>query len=424
MPDEFSPDLGGLEPDYQIQTELRHSRRSRTFLARHLGLNRDVTIQVLGTPGNSNDNSLTLFASDARTLSVIRHPNVVPVLEARWLAGGAFAVVRPRVRGMVIDEIVATEGPLAASRVAAALGQVTSAVAWARDNGIVHRGLSGDSVRFQQGSGRVLVEMDFVPLGPGGGVPDAYDDARTIGQLAFEMLAGRRVNDATGVPLAELRPDLPSRVFRELSTAMNADRRAASADPNILIGYLVAVSDASFIARPPSRDESTRGAADASVEAPVARPPDMPDKGRLGFGARLVILAIISTAIGAAGTLIYRREPSAPAPQPVTKDTQSTSAAGEVARRKRAPPPPGTPPPQAMGAHPLAPADTPPPKPKRPLVEAPPTRFHEPLRGAPRFKLPGPAKPSKPDSSKPAETNSVSPPGATSVVNACESTDA
>ena len=101
MPDEFSPDLGGLEPDYQIQTELRHSRRSRTFLARHLGLNRDVTIQVLGTPGNDNDNSLTLFASDARALSVIRHPNVVPVLEARWLAGGTFAVVRPRVRGMV-----------------------------------------------------------------------------------------------------------------------------------------------------------------------------------------------------------------------------------------------------------------------------------------------------------------------------------
>jgi len=159
MPDEFSPDLSGLEPDYQILTELRHSRRSRTFLARHLGLNRDVTIQVLGAPGNDNDNSLTLFASDARTLSVIRHPNVVPVLEARWLGsgGGTFAVVRPRVRGMVVDEIVATEGPLAASRVAAALGQVMSAVAWARDNGIVHRGLSGDSVRFQQGSGRVLV---------------------------------------------------------------------------------------------------------------------------------------------------------------------------------------------------------------------------------------------------------------------------
>ena len=401
MPDEFSPDLGGLESDYRIQSELRQSRRSRTYLARHLGLNRDVTIQVLGVPRDESDNSLSLFASDARTLSVIRHPNVVPVLEARWLAGGTFAVVRPRVRGLVIDEVVAAEGPLAASRVATTLEQVSAAVAWARDNGIVHRGLSGESVRFQQGSGRVLVEMEFSPLGTGGGVPDEYADVRTIGQLAFELLSGRRADDTTGGPLAELRPDLGERVIRELTTVMNPDRRASAPDPNMLIVHLAGVPDSSFVPRPPRRETPTRVVGDV----PVAKPTDTPDKPRMGFGARLVVLAVISTAVGAAGTLVYQREPSAPPPK---STVQTTSSGGEVTHTPSTPmqqPAPTTG--QSTSA--------------RPLVEPPPTRRHEPLTGAPPATMPRPA--GSRDSAKPADT-AGSRSGVMSVADACESFDA
>jgi uncharacterized protein YecT (DUF1311 family) len=378
MPDEFSPSLGGLESDYRIETELRHEQRSRTVLARHLGLNRDVSIQVLGVPGDESDNSLTLFASDARTLSVIRHPNVVPVIEARWLPDGSFAVVRPRVRGPVIHDVLDADGPLAASRVASVLSQVASAIAWARDNGIVHRGLSADGVRFQQGSGRVLVEMDFSPLGTGGGVPDEYDDARTIGRLAQEMLFGRGAadaKDAKDASVAALRTDLSPRVIAELSAVANADRRGAVPDPHTLIALLAAVPDSSFVPRPPRRQTPSRGAASASKRG------DTPVAGRMGFGARLVILAVISTAVGAAGALVFRREAPPSAPRPRTTERETTNSAGEIARARRAP--------LTTDSHPSVPAKTATGDSLRPAPPA--TRRHEPLRGAPPATLPGPA---------------------------------
>src|SRR5579862_62734 len=110
MTDDFTPDLSGLAADFRILTELRHSTRSRTYLARHVALNRDVTIRVVAAPGDGDSNSLTHFASDARTLSTIRHPAVVPVVEGRWLADGTFAIVRARARGATLDAAIqATE---------------------------------------------------------------------------------------------------------------------------------------------------------------------------------------------------------------------------------------------------------------------------------------------------------------------------
>jgi uncharacterized protein YecT (DUF1311 family) len=414
MPDEFSPDLGGLESDYRIETELRQSRRSRTYLARHLRLNRDVVIQVLGVPRTVGDNSLSLFASDARTLSVIRHPNVVPVIAVRWLAGGSFAVVRPVVRGPVVDEVVGAEGPLAASRVASVLEQVSSAIVWARDNGIVHRGLSGESVRFQQGSGRVLLEMEFTPLGTGGGVPDAYFDARTIGRLGFQLLSGRRADDPAGGPLADVRPDLPPKVLKELAAMMNCDRRSDVPDPGTLIGDLAAVPDTTFVARPPRQESGVRAGADA----PTTNPTDTPGKRGLGFGARLVILAVISTAVGAAGTLVYQREPSSPSPPSTVaqRKVQTTSAGGEVAR-PTAQPPTALPPTARETVPPSVETTT------RRLVEPPTARFHEPLRGAPPAILPRQGSSRKPDSSKPSGA-ATSNPRDTSVVDVCESSDA
>src|SRR5215212_12213343 len=94
-----SLDLSKLDKNYQLLTELRREGDSRTFLARHLQLNRDVTITVVRAPDGDDGNSLTHFAADARLLTTMRHPNIIPIIEAIWLDEKTFAVVRARVRG-------------------------------------------------------------------------------------------------------------------------------------------------------------------------------------------------------------------------------------------------------------------------------------------------------------------------------------
>jgi hypothetical protein len=59
--DEFAPNLTKLGRTYQILTELDREGASRKYLARHLGLNRDVTITVVG--GGDNDAALPHLAS-------------------------------------------------------------------------------------------------------------------------------------------------------------------------------------------------------------------------------------------------------------------------------------------------------------------------------------------------------------------------
>ena len=92
------------------------------------------------------------------------------------------AIVRARVRGATLDQLVQTTGAMPVARVATTLEQVHSAIEWARNNGIVHRYVEADAIVFQQGSGRVLIELDPAPLGAGA-LPDACADARSIGRL-------------------------------------------------------------------------------------------------------------------------------------------------------------------------------------------------------------------------------------------------
>ena len=101
-PDPLAESLRKLEDRYQILTELHHCGESRTYLARHLELNRDVTITV--ARANSDKAFLNAYAADAEILKTKRHPNIMPVLEGTWLDDDTFAVVRARVRGSTLDQ--------------------------------------------------------------------------------------------------------------------------------------------------------------------------------------------------------------------------------------------------------------------------------------------------------------------------------
>jgi uncharacterized protein YecT (DUF1311 family) len=351
--EEFAPDLSALQSDYQILTELRRSENSRTYLARHLKLNRDVTITVVRAAdagaGSGDNNTLTHFASDARTLTVMRHRNVVPVIEGRWLGDGIFAIVRARVRGSTLEQTVATAGALPQARVASTLEQVYSAIEWARANGIVHRHVAADAIVFQQGSGRVLLELDPSPLGATG-TPDECDDARTIGRLAYEMLAGSAVGDSPAKPLAQLRPDLPARVVRETEALMQCDRARSPRDGVALISLLGGKAE-SAIATPPRTREpilrdvpvavpvsgTIRTTAPARDKVPAAVPVGASDgsvvvvKRPFGYNARVLTAVAVAAIIAVLGVFLLNR--SGPDERRTAGRTTDTTyqAAGEVA---------------------------------------------------------------------------------------------
>ncbi len=236
---EFAPDLSKLDNRYQILGELRRAENGRIFLARHSGLNRDVTVDVVRVP-NSDDEALRFLASDAELLASRRHAHVIPVIEGRWLGGDAFAMVRPRVRGSTLTQLISALGTVPTQRMSSILEQVHNALEWARANDIVNRSVAPDDIVLQQGSGRVLVAFGRDPEATE--LPNACDDVRTIGQLAWAMLAGGPPAAAPTKPLAERRPDLPAKLIHDTEALITCDRDGSPPDVGAYIVSLGGVA--------------------------------------------------------------------------------------------------------------------------------------------------------------------------------------
>jgi len=352
--DALTPDLSKLDKNYQILTELHSEDGSRTYLARHLKLNRDVTITVTWLLGDDN-NSLTHFAADAHLLSGMRHPNLVPVIEGIWLDERSFALVRARVRGSTLEQVILGSGPVPIERVSTTIQQVEAAIGWARSSGVVHRNVTPRSIVFQQGNGRVLLSLEARPLAADA-MPGECDDARTIGQIASEMLLGQ-IGDDPGMS-AKL---VPNQLIPAVAKALEAVRMCERTSAPTSVAALIAALSSSDTTPPPTElvvknappailaDASpptakaavadlrldvdrivvprprVRRAIGASEPAVVAAPTSFSFNARLGTA--IAVLAIL----GVSSMIFVRHRGSPSAVASVASNDTTQQAAGDVA---------------------------------------------------------------------------------------------
>ncbi|HEU4786430.1 MAG TPA: hypothetical protein VFS57_03455, partial [Gemmatimonadaceae bacterium] len=351
---EFTPDLSKLDNRYQILTELNRAGDSRAYLARHLELNRDVTIQVVRLPEGADEASAEHLASDARALASSRHPHIIPVLEELPLGDGTHAVVRPRVRGTTLEQLISTVGTIPNVRVADTLEQVSGALDWARAQGIVHRHVSPNGVVFQQGSGKVLLAFEPAPM-LGTTVPNACDDAQMLGELAWRMLAGQRAAAARLSSLATVRPELSRTVIKEVDALIQCDRNGEAPGIAPLIsaldpggGRVVALTPTVRATEAAPSETVIAATAPAVVAAAsVSRSDSTPVGSRdrdavvvahrgLSFGARLAMAVGIAAVIVAVAMLLlnHRRGTAGRTAAGVATPDTGSMATGDVSLRR------------------------------------------------------------------------------------------
>lgn len=188
---------------------------------------RAVTTTELTASNAAERNALTHLAADARMLTHNSHPNLVPVVEARWLAANRLAILRTKVKGSSLRQTIDAVGPMPEARVTEILKDVGGVLEWAARGNIVHRHVSSDSVCFQKGSGRVMVSFGLPAALHGSAEPGTPDtsflldrcaDAATLARLAYEMLTGHQPGDASAESLKAVRPD----VSEQMVTAVEA----------------------------------------------------------------------------------------------------------------------------------------------------------------------------------------------------------
>ncbi len=243
-----NPDLRALERNYEIVGELRGAPDTHRFVAHRRSDGAEVMITVVRAPKDDASNALAHLASDTQLLSNLSHARVPRVHFGQWLGAEAYAVISDPVHGPPLAESVSRGEQFADARVALILRDVVGVLDWARSHGIVHRKVTPETLWFESGTERVIVS--FAPARiPISGVPDARGDARTIGVLAWSMLAGRRYDDRddkANPPLAELCPKLARRIADATEEMIRSESEDGVPDVS---AYLALVSSGDVLRR-------------------------------------------------------------------------------------------------------------------------------------------------------------------------------
>ncbi len=141
---------------YRIERELGGGGMSRVFLALETALQRKVVVKVL-LPELAAGVSVERFRREIFLAAQLQHPHIVPLLSAGESNGLPYFTM-PYVEGESLRGRLIREGELPVPQAVRILRDLASALAYAHDQGVVHRDIKPDNVLLSHG---VAVVTDF-----------------------------------------------------------------------------------------------------------------------------------------------------------------------------------------------------------------------------------------------------------------------
>jgi serine/threonine-protein kinase len=212
---------------YTLEREIGEGGISRVYLGHHTLLKRPTAVKVLKA-ALATDEMVARFEREVQVSSRLTHPNTIEIYDYGRTRDGTFYYAMEYLDGLSLEEIVARDGPMPASRVAHLLLQACGALHEAHQRGLVHRDVKPQNLMACRLGGQhdFLKVLDFGLVKDLGrdhtrdltqyarllGTPlymaperirnpadvDARADIYALGAVAFFLLTGRRVFEGVG----------------------------------------------------------------------------------------------------------------------------------------------------------------------------------------------------------------------------------
>jgi serine/threonine protein kinase len=217
---EADPERPSLLGRFELRRILGQGAQSVVWLAFDPRLEREVAIKLMKVGAGASITAIPQWLQEARHVSRLSHPNIVPVFEADVQDLHPYLVFE-YVAGQTLSDLLATSGALPAVRAADLMADVLDALVAAHAAGVIHRDVKPSNI-LVDASGRARV-MDFGIAAP---VQDAQPDAGrplytgTPGYMAPEVAQGQTPTAAVdifsaGMVLAEMLAGQPLVVERD-----------------------------------------------------------------------------------------------------------------------------------------------------------------------------------------------------------------
>jgi eukaryotic-like serine/threonine-protein kinase len=139
------PMAGSGFGDYEILAELGAGGMGRVFRARHLTLQREVALKVLGERFASDESYRQRFLKEARAAARLNHPNIVQIYDFGRVES-TFYLAMEFVQGESVGDHLRRNGKLPEADAIAAVRQACTALRVAHGAGIVHRDVKPDNL--------------------------------------------------------------------------------------------------------------------------------------------------------------------------------------------------------------------------------------------------------------------------------------
>jgi serine/threonine protein kinase len=158
--------LGTFIGNYRLTSVLGEGGMGRVYLAEHPGIGSRVAIKVLSEECTRHPELLDRFFAEARAVNLIRHENIVSVLDLAVLPDGRPFIVMEFIDGHTLAHHVRnTHAPLGG--VMQVIGEVLAGLSAAHAIGIVHRDLKPDNVMVTVEGHAKILDFGIAKLAPG-----------------------------------------------------------------------------------------------------------------------------------------------------------------------------------------------------------------------------------------------------------------
>lgn len=318
------PDRSGevLKGKYRLESRLGIGGMAEVYRARNVMVDRTVAIKLLHREHASNRHVVDRFLQEARAANFVRHPNVVEVLDIDTDENGAPFIVQEYLEGEDLGSRLEKSGTTLPFQTAVRmLLPVIKAIGVAHEKGLVHRDLKPENIFLSSQRGTTVPKvLDFgiskMPMKKGDssltitgtvlGSPaymspeqiqdsqsvDPRTDVWSLGVILYKTLTGQlpysgespaalfvKICTTDPEPLEKAKPGLPPGLNAAVARCLKREPELRFKDANELYAEVSRVLEAAgtIVNRPlpaaPARDPSPPAPARPPSPSPAARAP-------------------------------------------------------------------------------------------------------------------------------------------------------